>query len=125
MRIYAIHQLPSSGTDPRLVLTHQRFSFLAALFPPLWLAWRNLWLEASAVLAAYIILSIWPPMDNALPLFLAISLFLGFEGNTLHEFALHRRGYALKAIIVAPSALEAETRFHRLQAQPSSALANP
>ena len=125
MRIYAIHQLPSNGTDPHLVLTHQGFSLLAALFPPLWLAWRRLWWEASATLVAYMALSIWSPADSALPLFFALGLFLGFEGNTLHEFALRRRGYHLEAVIIAPGALEAEARFRRLQAQDSLALANP
>ena len=126
MRIYAIHQLPSTVAEPHLVLTRQGFSLPAALLAPLWLAWRRLWWEASAVLALCLALALWQPGGGlAAALLLAGSLFLGFEAASLHEAALQRRGYSLQAVIVASGALEAEARFRRLQAQAPPASANP
>ena len=126
MRIYAIHQYRKPGVSARdethLVLTRQGFALWAALLPPLWLVWRRLWWEASAVLAFYLALLTWQPaVGLAVPLLLASSLLVGFEGGTLHEFALWRRGWRLQSVIIARNALEAEIRFWRLQAQDSFA----
>ena len=126
MRIYAIHQLPSTAAEPHLVLTRQGFCLPAALLAPLWLAWRRMWWEASAVLAVVLALSLWQPAGGLVAaLLLAVSLFLGFEAASLHEAALRRRGYGLQAVIVASGALEAEARFRRLQAQAPPAPTNP
>ena len=126
MRIYSIHQyrklgLSASGDKPP-VLIRQGFALWAALLPPLWLVWRRLWWEASALLAFYLALSIWQPSSGlVVALLLGSGLFLGFEGNTLREFHLWRRGWRLQTVVVARNALEAEARFWRLQAQVSTA----
>ena len=119
MGIHAVYQPPSASVadaDAPLVLIRQGFRITAALFPPLWLAWRRMWWTAAAAVAFYLALGFAPLSPSGMGVMaVASALFFGLEGNSLYESSLQRRGWRLGAVIVAASALEAETLFRRRQ----------
>jgi uncharacterized protein DUF2628 len=98
-----------------LVFLRDGFSWLAFLFPPLWLLWHRLWIEAVAVFAVLFAASTlervgWLAM--AVPfLSLLVSIFIGLEGNTMRIAARQRRGWRVATLIEAGSEDDAETRY--------------
>ncbi len=91
------------------------FSFLAFLFPPLWLLWNRLWIEAALAFAALLggaALERVTGLGLAAPLLsLLVSLFVGLEGNGLRVNALLRRGWSILTVIEADDLTDAETRY--------------
>jgi len=91
------------------------FSFLAFLFPPLWLLWHRLWIEAAltfAVLLGGAALERVTGLGLAAPLLsFLVSIFIGLEGNGLRVNALLRRGWDILTVIEADDVADAETRY--------------
>ena len=98
-----------------LAFVRDGFSFVAFLFPPLWLLWHRLWIEAAIAFAALLAgaaLERVTGLGLAAPLLsLLVSIFVGLEGNALRIAALRRRGWSDAAIVEADDVTDAETRY--------------
>jgi hypothetical protein len=105
---------PGAAPGEELVLTRDGFSFLAFLFPPLWLLWHRLWIEA---IAAFAVLMVAAALESTLglavsaPLSLLVSIFVGLDGNAMRIARRRRRGWSSIGVVDAGSADEAETRL--------------
>ena len=115
MRSYTIHHRAGAKSDDVLVIK-EGFSWGAFVFNFLWTLWHRLWLASLALLV--VMLAIDAAADFlgihqvlAAVIELAVSLWVGFNGNDWRRRALERRGYALGAVIAAPNADAALRRF--------------
>ena len=103
------------GAELDLAFVRDGFSFWAFLFPPLWLLWHRLWIEALAtvvVLLAATALEQFGGMASAASIVsLLVSIFVGIEGNGLRIAAFERRGWVADAVVEANNVDEAELRY--------------
>jgi hypothetical protein len=110
---------PPRGTpapdDRDIAFIRDGFSFLAFLFPPLWLLWHRLWIETALAFAALLLAGGLERVTGfafAAPfLSLIVSIFVGLEGNGLRIAALRRRGWNFVTVIEADDLYDAETRY--------------
>jgi len=130
MRTYTIHERPDSAADrvdraEGLVFVKDGFSWLAALFTPLWLLAHRLWWP----LLGYVIVSGALQVPQMFVTFdqrwlglaaLALNLLVGFEADTLRRWNLSRRGWHTVGTVSGKTADECERRFFDawLPAQP-------
>jgi uncharacterized protein DUF2628 len=97
-----------------LVFLRDGFSFLAFLFPPLWLLWHRLWVEAAVTFAILIGAAGVEQLGGwtvSLPIQLMLSIFVGCEGNGFRIARRRRRGWSDIAVIDAANGHDAETRY--------------
>ena len=117
MASWIVFQPPQTGgaseQDPAFV--RDGFSWLAFLFPPLWLIWHRLWIEA---VAAFAVLLAATALERVEGLGLAASLagllvaiFIGLEGNGLRIVAFRRRGWRFWGVVDAGTEYDAEMRY--------------
>ena len=118
MASYVVMQPPralAAEAEAGAVLVRDGFSVLAFLFPPLWLVWHRLWIEAAFALAIMMALTALGEVAGfgltGSALSLLVSIFVGLEGTTLRVNALRRRGWHEAGVVVAKSADEAEIRY--------------
>ncbi len=122
MSVYTVLQ-PDFETDPartaeRTVFLPDGFSWPAFLLGPIWLgyhrAWRALalWFIASVSVSVPSVLG-WVHPDAIALVELAISIYLGIEGNSLREAALSRRKFRAVDVIAGDSPEHAEEVFFR------------
>jgi hypothetical protein len=118
MASFVMMQPPASANsepDTLPIAVRDGFSWLAFLVPPLWFAWRRLWVEAAVALAALILLNaigVRLGMGTMASLLsLLVSLWAGLEAATMHIAGLRRRGYSEIGTIWANGRDEAELRF--------------
>ena len=113
MAAYVVLEPPGRATEPSFV--RDGFAWLGFLFPPLWLLWHRLWIEAGfAILAAMAITATAQAFGiGALgsALSLLVSLYVGLEGRALLVAARLRRGWLDCGVVEAADAEEAETRY--------------
>lgn len=113
MAAYVVIEPPGRANEP--VFVRDGFAWLGFLFPPLWLLWNRLWIEAGfAVLAAMAIAAASQafglgPFSSALSLL--VSLYVGLEGRALLVAARLRRGWQERGVVEAADAEEAEARY--------------
>jgi hypothetical protein len=114
---WIVLESPAGATVPEgeeLVFLRDGFSFLAFLFPPLWLLWHRLWVEAAVTFAVLIAAAGIEQLGGvtvSLPVQLMVSIFVGLEGNGLRIASRRRRGWNEIAVIDAASGYDAETRY--------------
>jgi Protein of unknown function (DUF2628) len=104
----------SVAEGEELVFLRDGFSFLAFLFPPLWLLSHRLWVEAAvtfAVLLGAAGVEQWGGLTVSLPIQLMASIFVGCEGNGFRIARWRRRGWNEIAVIDAANGHDAETRY--------------
>jgi hypothetical protein len=105
---------PAAGAED-LAFIRDGFSFLAFLFPPLWLLWHRLWVEAALAFAALlltVVLGRVTELSFATSLLsLLVSIFVGLEGNAMRLAALRRRGWNFVTVVDADDLTDAETRY--------------
>lgn len=101
-------------TAERTVFVRDGFSWLAMLFPVLWLLFNGLWL----LLLAFILVAV--GLEFGLSLVggpvpglagVALAVLFGFEANGLRRWALMRRGYRFAGIVSGGKRLDCERRF--------------
>tara|TARA_R110002020_G_scaffold15140_61_gene53498 strand:- start:1858 stop:2385 length:528 start_codon:yes stop_codon:yes gene_type:complete len=101
-------------TAERTVFVRDGFSWLAMLFPVLWLLFNGLWL----LLLAFLLVAI--GLELGLSLIggpvpglagLALAVLFGFEANGLRRWALMRRGYRFAGIVSGAGRVDCERRF--------------
>ncbi|MFI0846686.1 DUF2628 domain-containing protein [Mesorhizobium sp. IMUNJ 23232] len=105
------------GTDAvsQARIVRDGFSLLGFVFPPLWLLWHGLVIEAVLTFAAMFGVG---AIGEALGLGLAgsllsllLSFYVGLEGSALWLAALRRRGWREWGVLDADSVADAETRY--------------
>lgn len=109
---------PPGGSDPdhrKTIVMADRFSWLALLFPGIWLLTKRLWLPAIAV---FLIQAIAGQLTQVSGLelvgvlgALSISLLVALEGRHFYSEVLIRRGWTLQDVITATD-LEAAEEFY-------------
>ena len=93
---WIVLEAPAGATvaeGEELVFLRDGFSFLAFLFPPLWLLWHRLWVEAAVTFAVLIAAAGAEQLGGlivSLPVQLVVSIFVGCEGNGLRIAASKR-----------------------------------
>jgi len=126
---YVVMRPPGTGGSAgRAELVRDRFTWLGFLFPPLWLIWHTLWIEALLTLAALVVLT---ALGGAVGfgqlsagLSLLVSVYVGLEGPALRLAALRRRNWQEVGVVDAGSRQEAEIRLFAA-AEPVSELPAP
>lgn len=81
-----------------------RFSFLAALLPPVFALAHGLWLELLGYVAAVALIalaSLWLGAAAGCWLYLLFAALLGFEAAAIRRAALRRRGWAWRTDLFA------------------------
>ncbi|KUM25419.1 hypothetical protein AU467_26700 [Mesorhizobium loti] len=115
MASYVVMEPPAGSNKAEdATLVRDGFTWLGFLVPPLWLAWRRLWIEAVVTFAVMAILSVlgerlgleWA--GSALSLL--VSLYVGFEGQAMRIAAMRRRGWHEWGVVEAGSLGDAEIR---------------
>jgi hypothetical protein len=121
MPTYTVHEPPAPAADrvdraESLVFVKDGFSWLAALFAPLWLIVNRLWWP----LLGYVLISAAFQLMTHVAGFdqrwmglagLALNLLVGFEADTLRRWGLERRGWRTVGMVTGRSASECERRF--------------
>jgi hypothetical protein len=120
MPVYTVHApvRDSAGlraTD-RFTFVRDGFHFWAALFGPLWLVWRRLWLALIGWIIVIVAVDLAMAALGAgqMTMFLAnllIALLTGFEAASLQRWTLSRRNWRQLDIVVADDEESAERRF--------------
>jgi hypothetical protein len=121
MRTYTIHERPDPAADrvdraEALVFVKDGFSWLAALFTPLWLIAHRLWwplLGYIAISGAFQLVQLTVAFDQrwlGLAAF-ALNVLIGFEADTLRRWGLQRRGWQTVGTVSGKTADECERRF--------------
>lgn len=105
------------GTDAvsQARIVRDGFSVLGFVFPPLWLLWHGLIVEAALTFAAMFGVG---ALGELLGLGVAgsllsllLSFYLGLEGSALRLAALRRRGWREWGVLDADSIADAEIRY--------------
>lgn len=121
MRVYTVHEAavpPADRIDRAEALRFVRdgFSWAAALFAPLWMIARGLWLAlvvylvgvgALGLLASAMGLS----EEISTVVFLTLHVLIGFEAGEIERWTLARNGWQMIGSITGQSALDCERRF--------------
>tara|TARA_R110002020_G_scaffold80502_8_gene200858 strand:+ start:1351 stop:1746 length:396 start_codon:yes stop_codon:yes gene_type:complete len=104
--LYAIYD-PQPGKPALPAAVPEKFSFLAALLPPVFLLRHGLWLELAGFILAVLALRLAAGLiggDAAFALYLLAALWLGFAAADLRRLALRRRGWHARGPHIAASA---------------------
>ena len=103
-----------TGTSP--VAIADKFSWAAALLPPVWALVHRLWLELAAILFFMIGLDLaasYIGAEAAFWIYVAAAVWLGFEAPQLRAGAYTRKNFSESASLLAPSADLAVLKFLR------------
>jgi Protein of unknown function (DUF2628) len=110
MTVFSIYQADAEAPEA----VPERFSIFAALVPPVYALVHGLWLELIGFIVLLVlvgVLGVLAGPDAAALSYAAIALLIGFEAPALRGAALHRRGKAYRADIIAPAADQAEVEW--------------
>ncbi|HVW92455.1 MAG TPA: DUF2628 domain-containing protein [Devosia sp.] len=103
MTIYAVLE---HDVKPAPVAVAERFSWFAAVLPPLWAIAHGLWLELVLYVALLCVLSFFGLLIGsaaAFWIYVACAVWIGFEAAGVRRAALRRRGWRERGEVVAPS----------------------
>ena len=106
MTLYAIFD-PKLGRPDLPAAIPEKFSWLAAVLPPVFLAMHGLWLELVAwvlKVVALVVLSAFIGGGAAFLLYVLASIWFGFAASGFRRHALHWRGWTHRGERVALSA---------------------
>lgn len=106
MTLYAIYD-PKPGRPALPVAVPERFSWLAAILPPVFLLMHGLWLECVAwvlKVVALVVLAAYIGEGAAFLLYVLAALWLGFAASGFRQHALQSRGWTPRGQRIAMSA---------------------
>tara|TARA_Y100000815_G_scaffold107521_3_gene96249 strand:- start:27501 stop:27974 length:474 start_codon:yes stop_codon:yes gene_type:complete len=110
-----LERRPAAGRRIETELVRDEFSYLALIFPLVWLLWYRLWFAAIVLLLVSVgigmigeYLAPGPAMFVA---GLVVSFFVALEGSAWRIAKFRRLGYLETGAVVAPSLSEAEIRW--------------
>ncbi|HEV7277848.1 MAG TPA: DUF2628 domain-containing protein [Devosiaceae bacterium] len=109
MTLYSVfeHGAPRRGADLAPPVVPEKFSWLAALLPLVFLLFHGLWLALLGYVLVLIVLYFaagFLGWGAVLWLYLLFAVYLGFEAHQLRRGALRRRGFRHRAELIAPAA---------------------
>jgi hypothetical protein len=102
--LYSVFERPAPTPEPPAVVP-EKFSWLAALLPPVFGLVHGLWLELLAFVIALgllVLLGFWLGGEAASWLYVLLAVFIGFEAPGLRRGALRRRGWSYRTELIAP-----------------------
>jgi hypothetical protein len=119
--VYTVHESPKPPADPleraaRLVFIKDRFHWLAAIFPVIWLFVKAMWWELLVYLvlisALVGILEVLGATQATIGIIAVIvQIVFGFEAGALYRASLARRGWRMVGTVAGRNAAECERRF--------------
>jgi hypothetical protein len=118
--VYTVHEPPEPRADrlhraESLVFIRDGFSWPAALFAPIWLLVRQLWLAFVVYVVAVSALGLGLAALDAEHwtgfALIAVHALIGFEADTLRRRKLERRGWRLVGTVTGPTLVDCERRF--------------
>ena len=121
MLTFTVHEPPDPPADrieraDRLVFVKDGFSWLAALFAPLWMLVHRLWWALLGYLLAIVALRLAQKFggltESTIGLMtFGLNLLIGFEADTLRRWALDRKGWHMLGSVSGRTVDECERRF--------------
>lgn len=121
MMVFTVHEpgQPAASIERRaddIVFIKEGFTWWGFLFGPLWLLFNRLWLEFIAALvltavAAALLVQFGLKDEAPGILNMLLMLLIGFEGNDLRRWRLHRKGYRFLTSVAGRDREECERRF--------------
>lgn len=121
MRVYTVHEPADPPADridraEALRFVREGFTWTAALFGPLWMIVRGLWLALIIYIVGAVALGL---LASALGLsheirtvlFLALHVLIGFEADQIERWTLARNGWTMIGSTTGENALDCERRF--------------
>lgn len=116
MATYTVHIPPAQGEDrlelnEKVLFVSDGISWLAFLFPALWLLGYRLW--AAFIAYALVIAAFYTVLDDQIASLcgVVIHLFLALEGDSVRRWSLSQKGYSLVDVVTGPTREECERRF--------------
>jgi len=101
MTTYAVFDRNAKGAP---AVVPDRFSWFAALLPPVFALVHGLWLELVAYVAVVALLSmasVWIGDDASFWIYVVFALWIGFEAAGLRRSALKRQGWNYRTDVIA------------------------
>jgi hypothetical protein len=105
---------PSEGAADRIRLVREGFSFLALVFPALWLIFNRMWLVLLGWIAVVVAIeALAYAAGDAVATIVAVvfAVWFALEARDLQRWTLARKGYETAAVVVADDVDAAERRF--------------
>lgn len=118
MRTYTVWQHDKHGERmaEKAVFVADKFSFLAALFAPIWLLANRMFLVFGAYMALGVAFNVFaaPAIGEVAASIVSVlaALWFGFEARALKRWTLARRGWQLVAVVNAQNLADAEARYY-------------
>jgi len=110
-----LERRPAAGRRIETELVRDEFSYLALIFPLIWLLWHRLWFAALVLLLVSVgIGMIGEYLAPGVAMVVAgfvVSFFVALEGPAWRIARFRRLGYLETGTVVAPSLSEAEIRW--------------
>jgi hypothetical protein len=110
----AIYSIFTRSDDPEPRAVADRFSWFAALLPPVYALVHGLWwglLAWVAAVAGIVALGFAIGGEAGFWLYTLLAVFIGFEGGTLRRVTLGRRGFAYRGERIAAHEDQAEASW--------------
>jgi uncharacterized membrane protein len=121
LRVYTVHEPADPPADridraEALRFVREGFTWTAALFAPLWMIARGLWLALIAYVVgvaalAFLASAIGLSHEIRTVVFIALHVLIGFEADQIQRWTLSRNGWQMIGSITGDSALDCERRF--------------
>jgi hypothetical protein len=121
LRVYTVHEPADPPADrvdraEALRFVREGFSWAAALFAPLWMIVRGLWLALVIYVIGVVALSALASATGLSDeiravIFLALHVLIGFEADQIERWTLARNGWQMIGSITGENAVDCERRF--------------
>jgi hypothetical protein len=118
---FTVHEPPNPPADrieraDRLVFVKDGFSWMAALFAPLWMLVHRLWWALLGYIVAIVALRLAQRFGGLTEgtvglVTFGLNLLIGFEADTLRRWALDRKGWHMLGAVSGRNRDECERRF--------------
>lgn len=107
MTFWTAHLRP----DAEPILVPEKFSWLALIFGPFWLAAHKAWIPAVIVLVIEVLFAVLVPDPFSYVLDAGLAILVGLLGQDLRRWSIENRGYLLTHVIAARDETEALGRL--------------
>ncbi|MBV1702816.1 MAG: DUF2628 domain-containing protein [Hyphomicrobiales bacterium] len=131
MSIFTVHVPPGNQPDAadNTLFVRDGFYWSAALFTPLWLIFRRLWLELAIYMLATTLLAVAArhfalPIGYSLLAAALLQVYVGIEASSLLQGRLLRRGFEFAGVVAGKHQDEVERRYFSQASSPIS-MENP
>ena len=117
MTLYSIFDRDAAAPEAPVAVA-EKFSWLAALLPPVFGLLHGLWLESIAfvvAMALIALLSLWLGLEAGLWLYVLLVMLIGFEAPSLRRGALRRRGWIYRTELFAAAQDLAQVEWLKLR----------